>query len=242
MKFLTLLPAVLLSAGALVHCGDIVHTDAAYLELAKSQLSDSGRCFFYETGDADYSTCEKTCGYKQDDGSMGCKAPADKSGFTYEDEDGRQWVPGTCLCDDDLEPLKNITTTVLEGLHDLDKVWCGVVREAIVHSVKYGVSLIPGGAEINAGLKATIRAAKIINKNGLGEDAFRDWWEKFCPSNGIGDKYKEALDKLTKIPDDIVPVPKGSCYIKECQGDSKRKRAGDMMTARMLKMKRNSNV
>ncbi|KAK2883385.1 hypothetical protein FQN49_000025 [Arthroderma sp. PD_2] len=146
-----------------------------------------------------------------------------KAGFSYEDDDGNEYVPGKCHCDHGF--LRSFfVDPLLEGLSHLDEILCHAFTGAIQLILEVGVP----GLRI-AQISKFVKVAKTVAENGLDAAAFFDGW--LTPACGELPDVKQQstiFDKLANAPDEYG-VSAGCVRKKGCKprGGGKGDKSGD---------------
>jgi hypothetical protein len=209
----------------------------------RAAFIENGLCFSYEKLPADWSTCENWCGYKMDEGAMGCLGGAeDQIGWKYKNENGDRYVPGLCVCaQDGLAIAGEFLKVLFEGLAEFGEFMCNYVLPVIEITIDVGLTVIPGGVGGTA-VRGIITVAKTLNKNGYGADAFGSWYEGQCPppEQSLVEKvWQDWLD----VPDELVPPKPCVEGNKNCKRDiADIKLENKWLNSRLLSRRARRNV
>lgn len=196
MKFFT--PTLLLCSSLLLTSTAAQSED----EVAASETTDSetvasfeqqGLCAYYIDAQLEMrnsplgTTCKKYCenngghGYFECDLSSyaGKDAEAIRAEFgasLQTDEDGDVFIPAPCLCDNEIAEgaIDVLVEAVIEGLKELDNLFCAIMVDALVSILEVGVMFVPGGQALT--VARLVQGAKSFVENTLEASSFVDDW------------------------------------------------------------------
>ncbi|KAI8150498.1 hypothetical protein K4K49_012275, partial [Colletotrichum sp. SAR 10_70] len=116
----------------------------------------------------------------------------------YKDEDGKEWVAGTCECN--FEIAEEIFDVVVEALEGIEKAVCAVMLESCNIILQSGVMAIPGGPF----LRTAVQGAKTFVENGLDAASFFDnWVGKACGIPSWDFDLFAVFNPLANAPDSL---------------------------------------
>ncbi|KAL3292680.1 class V chitinase chi100 [Colletotrichum asianum] len=129
---------------------------------------------------------------------LGCKGdgvPRENyvESLIYKDEDGKEWVAGTCECN--FEIAEEIFDVVVEALEGLKEAFCAVMLESCNIILQSGVMAIPGGPF----LRTAVQGAKTFVENACGIPSWDfDLFAVFNPLANAPDSLGESKGCLRK--------------------------------------------
>ncbi|KAH7393076.1 hypothetical protein BKA66DRAFT_439188 [Pyrenochaeta sp. MPI-SDFR-AT-0127] len=174
----------------------------------------SGTCAYFFKQPLKWSPLKETCikycekngghGYSECDHSpyKDIDIEKDISSQIKRDDAGDPWVVCECKCSNpDVEGIViPIFEIVAEGLSHLDNIICAVMLEAFKTILDVGIMLVPGGAPVNAAMKA-VQGAKSFVENGMeAADFFGNWVGKAC---GVPEWNFDLWGALIGAPDSM---------------------------------------
>ena len=104
----------------------------------------------------------------------------------YHDSEGSAYTIGECQCD--IKVLTQIVDTVVIALPAIAYIGCQLLFGAFQLVLEAGISFIPGGAGLSAGMRAGIQGAKTVAENGFDAPFFGSWFSGAC---GAEPKYPD---------------------------------------------------
>lgn len=102
----------------------------------------------------------------------------------YKNEAGHSYLPGKCECQTKDELKKEIMPLiepVIKGLAELDNIICAMSMSIFETLATVAIDAIPGAGEVQAGIDASVVAAKTFDQNMLTpQDYFNEYVGRIC--------------------------------------------------------------